>query len=253
MPGIRATYRTDGQLLKHRRMHLQSLASTTTVHELLFADDCIPNTTSEESVQRSMDLFFAASENFGLIINREKTNGMLQPPPNIAHNTPQISVNGTQLQVMYNSTYLGSTIARGTKIDDEVVRWGSKTSQAFGRLQNTVWNRHGSLLSTKLKTYKAVILPTLLYGAEPWTVYMKQSCSLNHFQLSCLRRILKLRWQDRIPETDVLERTGIIGTYAMLRQLQLRWSGRLVQTDNERLPKRFFCGDVTTGPRRQRV
>nr|VZI31474.1 unnamed protein product [Spirometra erinaceieuropaei] len=31
-------------------------------------------------------------------------------------------------------------------------------SQAFGRLQSTVWNRHGLQLSTKLKMYKAVIL-----------------------------------------------------------------------------------------------
>ncbi|VDL88583.1 unnamed protein product [Schistocephalus solidus] len=46
---------------------------------------------------------------------------------------------------------------------------------------------------------------------------------LNHFHLSCLRRILKLRWQDRNPDTEVLERTGILSIHAMLRQVQLRW------------------------------
>ncbi|BHF63684.1 hypothetical protein SprV_0200667800 [Sparganum proliferum] len=83
--------------------------------------------------------------------------------------------------------------------------------------------------------YKAVILPTLLYGAE--TVYTNQACRLNHFHLSCPRRILRLSWQDRIPDTDVLGRTGILSIYAMLRQMQLRWSGHL--------------GDVATGSRRQ--
>ncbi|BHF69972.1 hypothetical protein SprV_0301301900 [Sparganum proliferum] len=253
-PGIRIAYRMDGQLLDQRRMHFQSRVSTTMVHELLFADDCALNTTSEEEMQRSMDLFSAACENFGLVINTQKTVVMHPPPPNSATSPnapPQISVNGTQLQVVENFPYLGSTLSRSTKIDDEVANRISKASQAFGRLRNTVWNRHGLQMSTKLKMYKAVILPTLLYGAETWTVYTKQARRLNHFYLSCLRRILRLNWQDRIPDTDVLERTGILSIYAMLRQIQLRWSGHLVRMDDERLPKRLFYGDVTTGSRRQ--
>ncbi|BHF76026.1 hypothetical protein SprV_0501912400 [Sparganum proliferum] len=255
-PGIRIAYRTDGQLLNQQRMHFQSRVSTTTVHELLFADDCALNTTSEEEMQRSMDLFSAACENFGLVINTQKTVVMHQPPPpNTATqrppNAPQFSVNGTQLHVVENFPYLGSTLSRNTKIDDEVANRISKASQAFGRLRSTVWNRHGLQLSTKLKMYKAVILPTLLYGAETWTVYTKQARRLNHFHLSCLRRILRLNWQDRIPDTDVLERTGILSIYTMLRQMQLRWSGHLVRMDDERLPKRLFYGDVATGSRRQ--
>nr|VZI31776.1 unnamed protein product [Spirometra erinaceieuropaei] len=46
-PGIRIAYRTDGRLLNQRRMNFQSRVSTATVHELLFADDCALNTTSE--------------------------------------------------------------------------------------------------------------------------------------------------------------------------------------------------------------
>ncbi|BHF65550.1 hypothetical protein SprV_0200856300 [Sparganum proliferum] len=252
-PGIRIAYRTDGHLLNQRRMHFQSRVSTTTVHELLFADDCALNTTSKEEMQRSMDLFSAAFENFGLVINTQKTVVMHQPPPNsaIPPNAPQISVNGAQLQVVENFPYLGSTLSRNIKIDDEVANRISKASQAFGRLQSTVWNRHGLQLSTKLKMYKAVILPTLLYGAETWTVYTKQARRLNHFHLSCLRRILRLNWQDRIPDTDVLERTGILSIYTMLRQTLLRWSGHLARMDDERLPKRLFYGDVAMGSRRQ--
>ncbi|BHF64161.1 hypothetical protein SprV_0200716000 [Sparganum proliferum] len=56
-PGIRMVYKRDDHLLNQRRMHFQSRVSTTTVHELLFADDCALNTTSEEDMQRSMDHF----------------------------------------------------------------------------------------------------------------------------------------------------------------------------------------------------
>nr|VZI16646.1 unnamed protein product [Spirometra erinaceieuropaei] len=146
-----------------------------------------------------MDLFSAACEKFGLVINTQKTVVMLQPPSHSVtapNASPQIRVNGTQLQVVENFPYLGSTLSRNTKIDNEVANRISKASQAFVRLQSTVWNRHGLQLSTKLKMYKAVILPTLLYGAETWTVYAKQARRLNPFHLSCLRRILRLKWQD---------------------------------------------------------
>nr|VZI01503.1 unnamed protein product [Spirometra erinaceieuropaei] len=150
-------------------MHFRSCVFPTSVHELLFADGCALNTTSEGDMRKNMDLFSAACENFGLVINTEKTVVMHQPPPNTVHNAPQLSGNGTQLQVGDNFTCLGNTLSRNTKIDDEVARRISKVSQAFGRLKNTAWNRHGLPLNTKFKMYKAVILSTQLYGAETRT------------------------------------------------------------------------------------
>ena len=32
---------------------------------------------------------------------------------------------------------------------------------------------------------------------------------LNHFHKSCLRKLLKIKWQDRIPDTEVLKRAGM--------------------------------------------
>nr|VZI43816.1 unnamed protein product [Spirometra erinaceieuropaei] len=102
-PGIRTAYRTDGELLNQRQIRFQSRVSTTTVHELIIVDDCALNATSEGDMQVRMDLSAAVRENFGLIINTEKTAIMDQPPHNTAHNAPQISVNGTQLQVVTTS------------------------------------------------------------------------------------------------------------------------------------------------------
>nr|VZI24394.1 unnamed protein product [Spirometra erinaceieuropaei] len=76
-------------------------------------------------------------------------------------------------------------------------------------------------------------LSTLLCGAEIWTVFKKQARRLSHFHLSCLRRIVRLRWPDWIPGPEVLEWTGILSVYAMLRQLQLRWIDHFVWMDNE--------------------
>ncbi|BHF64400.1 hypothetical protein SprV_0200740300 [Sparganum proliferum] len=68
-------------------MYFQSRVSTTTVHELLFANDCALNATTEEDMQKNMDLSSATGENFGLVINTEKTVVLHQPSLNTAHNS----------------------------------------------------------------------------------------------------------------------------------------------------------------------
>ena len=46
-----------------------------------------------------------------------------------------------------------------------------------------------TFFDTKLKVYKAVVLPTLLYACETWTVYQRHVKRLYHFYTSCLRKL----------------------------------------------------------------
>ena len=85
--------------------------------------------------------------------------------------------------------------------DAEVNNRIAKASAAFGRLRCKVWERDGITLDTKLKVYRAIVMPTLLYGCETWTVYQRHARTLNRFHLNCLRKILRIRWQDKIPDT----------------------------------------------------
>ena len=118
-------------------------------------------------------------------------------------------MNGQKLQVVDKFTYLGSTLSRAMYIDDEVTARTAKASVAFGRLRKNVWERNGIRLDTKLKVYKAVVLPILLYACETWTVYQRHAKKLHHFHLSCLRKLLKIRRQDKIPDTEVLKKANI--------------------------------------------
>ncbi|VDM03639.1 unnamed protein product [Schistocephalus solidus] len=100
------------------------------------------------------------------------TNGVKQGLPSSV--SSRINLNGAHPQSVDTFTCLGSNLTRSTKIDDEVIRRIAKASQAFGRMQKVTWNRHVLHLSTKLKIYKAFILPTLIYGAETWNIYQEQ-------------------------------------------------------------------------------
>nr|VZI45001.1 unnamed protein product [Spirometra erinaceieuropaei] len=157
----------NGHFLNHRRMHFQLHVSTTTVHKLLFADDCVLNFTSGGDKQRSMAPFAAACENFFLAIRTDKTVVMHRLTSDAAYVALQINMNDFQLQVVGNFTYLDRTITRTTNFDDEEACRISKASQAFGCLQSSAWNRHGHHLNTKLKIYKAVIMPKSLMQRGP--------------------------------------------------------------------------------------
>ncbi|VDM01250.1 unnamed protein product [Schistocephalus solidus] len=119
-PGIRIAYRTDGHLLNSRCMQASTRVSTTTVHDLLFADDCALNTVTEEDMQRSMDLLDTGCADFGLTIRTANMVVMHQPPPSAEYNAPRINVNGAILKNVETFAYLGSTLSRNTRIGDEV-------------------------------------------------------------------------------------------------------------------------------------
>ena len=121
------------------------------------------------------------------------TDVVYQPAPGKPYKEPTIIVKAQRLQVVDKFTYLGSTLSRVVHIDDEVNARIAKASAAFGRLRGSVWDRSGIRLDTKLKVYKAVVLPTLLYACKTWTVYQRHAKRLNHFHTSCLRKLLKIK------------------------------------------------------------
>ncbi|XP_069995868.1 uncharacterized protein [Penaeus vannamei] len=103
---------------------------------------------------------------------------------------------------------------------------------------------NGQRLNTKIKVCRAIVLKTLLYGCETWTVYQRHARKLNHFHNTCLRKLLGIKWQDRIPDTEVLTRAGLPSIYTILMQSQLRWTGHVVRMPDHRLPKRLLYGKL---------
>ena len=62
--------------------------------------------------------------------------------------------------------------------------------------------------------------------------------------MRCLRRICNIRWQDRVPNTDVLEKCGLTSIEALLMNSQLRWAGHVVRMSDERIPKALLYGQL---------
>ena len=160
--GITIRYRMGGKLLNLQRLLAKSKVKEATVRDLLFADDCALNASSEPEMQQIMNKFSSECDSFSLTISTKKTEVMFQPAPRNAYTEPSITVKGVTLKVMESFAYLGNILSRSVPIDNEIDARIAKASTAFGRLRKKVWERNGLTTRTKLKVYKAVVLPSLL-------------------------------------------------------------------------------------------
>ena len=60
--------------------------------------------------------------------------------------------------------------------------------------------------------------------------------------MKCLLRILNVKWQDKVPITDVLERCKVSGVESILMRLPLRWCGHVYRMPDCRIPKKYCTG-----------
>ena len=60
----------------------------------------------------------------------------------------------------------------------------------------------------------------------------------------CAVNAVKIKWQDKIPDTDVLKKAGMQSMHTVLKLAQLRWTGHVIRIPGERLPKKVFYGEL---------
>ena len=81
--------------------------------------------------------------------------------------------------------------------------------------------------------------------------YARQVKQLNSFHLLCLRRILHIRWQDKVTNTEVLKRSHMLSMRSILRERRLRWLGHVHRMGSKRIPKSLLFGELATGLRKR--
>jgi len=72
-----------------------------------------------------------------------------------------------------------------------------------------VWRQQRLSLSTKLRICTSIVQSVVLYGSETWTVHKVDSGRIQSFHMQALRRILGIRWYDKVSNAVVNERTKL--------------------------------------------
>ena len=114
-----------------------------------------------------------------------------------------------------------------------------------------LWNNHHVSMQVKGKIYRAIVLSTILYGAEVWTVYRRQVKQLHAFMMRHLRSIMRITWMDKVTNKEILERTRLPSMENLLIRKNLRWTGHLMRMSPDRLPKQVLYSQLSSGHRKR--
>lgn len=156
-------------------------------------------------------------------------------------------MDNTPLEIVDHFPYLGSLLSSKADIDSEINHRLSCASGAYARLRKRVFEDRDLKAQTKLLVYRAVVLPTLLYGAESWTTYSRHLKALEGHHQRSLRKILRIRWKDRRTNISVLEEANMLSITTTIMQQQLRWTGHVIRMPNTRLPKQILYSQLKEG------
>ena len=77
--------------------------------------------------------------------------------------------------------------------------------------------------------YKTLVKPVLMYGCETWKMNKSDENKIDVFQSRCLRRIFKIRWQERITNKDVLKMAEMENLSEGVRKRRWKFIGHIMR------------------------
>ena len=107
-----------------------------------------------------------------------------------------VPVSGEDVEVVERFTYLGSDVHASAGCESEVNRRLGRAWGVMDSLDHGVWRCQYLCGRTKVRVFRSLVLPVLLYGCETWTLTRDLRRRLNSFGSRSLRRILGYHWSD---------------------------------------------------------
>jgi len=143
--------------------------------------------------------------------------------------TCSIMVDGNTLEQVAQYKYLGSWVTEDGRCDLDV-------KSRIGMAKDVFW-KHKQLLkgNINLKVKKRIlqcyVFPVVKYSCKSWTLNKDLSRRINAFEQWCYRRLLKIKWTDKISNEEVLRRMNVedLSLYNNIKKQKLSFAGHLLR------------------------
>ena len=140
----------------------------------------------------------------------------------------RVTIGGNSLEEVESFCYLGSIIDTEGGTEAEIKSRIGKAQAAFTSL-NKIWRTRDISLRTKLRIFNSNVKSVLLYGCETWNA--SQSCvkRIQVFINKCLRKLLRIRWTDKVTNEEVFNRTKQSPVADEIGKRRWRWIGHTLR------------------------
>ena len=231
--GVELAYHCDGQL---HRVKFGKADSVELVSILLYADDMVLLSKDAEELAVMLQTMDKVSAGLGMHINASKTEILSVPAAGgqqVAR--PGVPISEGEVKQVSWFKYLGSLLDESGKLERELAARKGRALARFKQFER-LWGAKHLSLATKVRCYRAYVLPILLFGSETWALTKKQSLVLERVHTSCLRQILGVKLSDRHTNVQIRAQCGIVSLATILTAYRLRWLGHVGRMERGRLP-----------------
>ena len=175
------------------------------IKTLRFADDIVVLSESAEDLEDLLNGMNETLKAYNMKINKGKTK-VMECSRKKSGKAGDIRLGNEMLKEVNEFTYLGSRITWDGRSKADI-----KCRLAQARI---AFMKKRALLTSKInidirKSFlKAYVWSVALYGSETWTIGETERKRIEAFEMWCYRRMLKIRWVDRVTNEEVLNRIG---------------------------------------------
>src|SRR5215469_16798133 len=143
--------------------------------------------------------------------------------------------------------YLGTTLTNHNSIQEEIKSSLNLGNACYYSVRNLL---SSSLLSKnlKIKIYRTIILPVVLYGCETWSLTKREERRLGVFENRVLRRVFgpkrdEVTWEWRkLHNEELRDLYALPSIVRVVKSRRMRWAGRVVFMGEGRGVHRVLVG-----------
>ena len=180
--------------------------TTRRVRELRYADDTVLLAHSPDELNVLIQSVKQESEMMDLKLNPSKTKIMIS---NQDQSQPvSFAVDGVNLEQISSFQYLGSTLSDDAKCVSEIKKRVAMGREVFMKMSNLLKDRQMPM-KLRVRLLNTLVMPVIGYGAESWTLNADLSRRIDAVEMWLYRRMLRISWQDKVTNENVLIRAGV--------------------------------------------